>query len=194
LDEKNQKRNRKCLAVQLDETAKYLFTFPPNEIDDNEPSLFKVISEKEYAERKEQRAKGFRLFGKKTKHEPKQGSNLKKFTHSFRANGIRITLEAVPMGDKCLITISNSREGEKQRKVSSDFMNKLEALIDVHGLCKWDGFCESSPYHQYICESFFLKIDFANGKKVRAEGSSAFPEGFMQANPAIYKLFGLKIL
>jgi len=118
---------------------------------------------------------------------------LVRFTLSFRANGIRITLNAEKAGNKCLAAITNSREGNKQLEVPPDFMTRLETMINKHNIQAWSGFRESSEHHQLICESFFLDADFEDGSKIYAEGSSSFPGGFFDANREIFKLFGLDI-
>jgi len=134
---------------------------------------------------------------------------LIKFSFSFRANGIRITQTAEKAKDHCRITIESSCEKDKQGMVSLDFMKQFEDLIKQYKLYEWSGFRESSPNHQYICESFFLEIEFegnpqktgeffdvsylscwaGDSTNIYAEGSSSFPRGFLEVQQEIYNLF-----
>jgi len=125
---------------------------------------------------------------------------LIKFSFSFRAGG-RHTLTAEKVKDKCRVTI-----GDKRRIASLDFMRRIEDFIKQHKLYEWSGFRESSSAHQYICESFYLDIEFegnpqkkdewlsfahlaAGSTNIYAEGSSAFPRGFWEVKREIYNLF-----
>ena len=136
-------------------------------------------------------------------------ANLAKFAFSFRANGIRITLIAEASEDACIVKITNSSEKDKQGKVTLGFMKKIEDLIKQHKLYEWAGFNEGSPNHQYICESFFLEIEFEgnpkkseislfnfrymekleNSTNIYAEGSSSFPRDFFDVKREVFKLF-----
>ena len=137
-------------------------------------------------------------------------ANIVKFSFSFRANGKRITYTVETREANNLVITEDSNGIEKQGKVALGFMTRIEALIRKHKLYEWAGFRESSPDHQYICESFFLEIEFEgnpkkserplfdfhymeeleNSTNIYAEGSSAFPIGFFDAMQEIFKLFG----
>ena len=131
---------------------------------------------------------------------------LIKFSFSFRAGGHRNTLTAEKAENICLVTI-----GDKQRITSLDFLGQIKAFVEQHKLYEWSGFRESSPDHQFICESFFLEIEFEgnprksdgvgffldfrhmeeleNSTNIYAEGSSAFPRRFWEVKREIDKLF-----
>ena len=130
-----------------------------------------------------------------------------KFSFSFRANGIRVTHTAEKAQDKCRVTITSSRDKDKQGNTPLDFMKQVEDLIKRHKLHEWSGFNESNPNHQYICESFFLEIELegnpqktgkfldfgylvSNSTNIYAEGSSTFPKGFFEVMRDVYDLFG----
>jgi len=129
---------------------------------------------------------------------------LIKFSFSFRAGGHRHTLTAEKVKDKCRVTI-----GDKRFIASLDFMRQIEDFVRRQKLYKWSGFRESSSAHQYICESFYLDIEFegnpqkrdeglwmdgfahlmAGSTNIYAEGSSAFPRRFWEVKQEIDNLF-----
>ncbi|MDO5322410.1 MAG: hypothetical protein Q4G06_00185 [Clostridia bacterium] len=65
----------------------------------------------------------------------------------------------------------------------------LQALIDENDLWSWDGFQESNSY-VLDGDSFGLSASFADGTKLSAWGSNAYPKGYSAGAQAICAYFG----
>lgn len=72
--------------------------------------------------------------------------------------------------------------------LEDDEVGRLERLIADLGLWDWNGFSQSSP-DVLDGKSFSLSASFADGREIRAWGSNAFPEGYMEAAQAIEDFF-----
>ena len=58
----------------------------------------------------------------------------------------------------------------------SEYSN-LAAKLDKLGVASWDGFSESDP-NVMDGSSFSLEIELADGKRITAHGTNAYPKGF----------------
>lgn len=65
---------------------------------------------------------------------------------------------------------------------------KLEELIDSCNLWAWNGF-KKADRRMLDGEGFDLYVSFADGQKLRASGSNAFPKSYAAAESAIKDFF-----
>ena len=76
--------------------------------------------------------------------------------------------------------------------VSQAEADALAALLDAHDLWSWAGF-DKVDKRVLDGTGFDLNIRFADGKKLIASGSNAFPKGYNEAKEAI-KAFFIQIM
>lgn len=85
-------------------------------------------------------------------------------------------------------TMEHSAYGEMTREVSEDFVKEIETLYRDCCLYKWDGY---SKIDRGVCDGsgFSLRISFADGQSMSANGSNAVPEGYRAFKTRMMEIF-----
>lgn len=91
----------------------------------------------------------------------------------------------------CFLTIESLiyNDGETFRtEIPKETFDKVIEAVDFSEVYKWNGFSKSDP-DVLDGYGFSMKLRYANGKTVRAQGSNSFPKGYGQFAKDIGDLF-----
>ena len=112
------------------------------------------------------------------------------FSHSGMHTGLIYTLSAEKEEDEWRATLSLlAGEQEYSLAMTDNDAGELAALVEEHHLTDWNGFDEADRM-ALDGYDFSLEISYADGQKMYASGSNAFPKGYDEAHTAILKFFG----
>ena len=80
----------------------------------------------------------------------------------------------------------NGVELDLNKEISDDKLEELSRIIDDNKIYEWDGFNEDNDgiLDGY---SFGLKVEYADGRKIAAEGYEKYPNNYKQAHRSLTK-------
>jgi len=111
------------------------------------------------------------------------------FSHSGMHTGLMYTLSAAntDAGWQAQISLLGGEREHVLEMMEAD-VERLAAIAVEHHLQAWSGFDKSDP-RCLDGTGFRLRIDYADGKHMYAEGSNAFPKGYAAAKDDILDYF-----
>lgn len=111
------------------------------------------------------------------------------FSHSGMHSGLIYTLSASPgdAGWQADISLLGGEEAYVL-DMSGEDVKRLAALAEEHNLQCWAGFDRTDP-RCLDGTGFCLRIDYADGTHIYAEGSNAFPKNYNAAHDAILSYY-----
>jgi len=112
------------------------------------------------------------------------------FMHSGAHTGLIYTLSA-GKGETGWQAEISLLAGEREHvlEMTEEDAERLTALAEEHNLQSWAGF-DQSARNVLDGTGFSLTIGYADGQRLYAEGSNAFPKGYREARGEILDFFG----